>query len=472
MTHPLEYVGPVIDQNTHVSYRSYVTSKMANNLTVSQIDTAITNALNSYSTKSYVDSRDALNATQSYIQAQDNLRVRLSQKDVANGVPALNSVGRMDPARISAPSTQRWPRAFWSPASYPGTPTILSSSTETQVYTCAITNPGYNYKVLVFGSIDGLTSVDGLYPIVSVRVGAGVTGPVVAQGRGIKDSYNYLSIDNFDRVTSGNLGGAQYWEEDTISGSGGVAECNGSSFVWSKSGTNLHSMLYKRLGSDATTDDDYQEISWSCTNPGERTTGPLGTPHYNQVCGRMSADKQSYVGFRMVGPQSLGDNNWLVQCVYAVGGVEDTLGSSVSLIQNSDDVFTSRQGTSSGKRYFQFLRNGTSFLTVQDTGNVTAMGNSNLNWGFKVRAGLKETLGVPVDQCRPASMNWITMNDLAPGVDGSSYGPINLHPVGLQSQSVLSGAQTLTVTVNRSSSLGTVGIYPVDPSLYVVAVPA
>ena len=463
MTQPLEYVGPGVSAANDLSYRAYVTQKMADNLSPESIDAAINEALSPYVTKSYVDTRDALNATQAYIQQQDNLRLKLVQKNANNGVAALDSSGRVAANRISSASMQRYPRAFWSPASYHTSPVLLSSSTETQIYTCGITSPGYNYKILVFGTVDGLSAIDGNYPIVSVRVGAGVAGPVIARGQGITDSYNYWAADSFNRTTSAGLGAGLY-EEVYEGAAQGNVYLDGSSARWDVQGVGFSKHgIFRKIGAGQTTYDDWQELTLQFSRNSEPVTiGGQPGRVYGYL--RMSDDRQQYVYFRAArGSAEYG---------YATSGTEIPIDNWVDTLADTTQ-WNIRAGASSGnKRLFEFRKDGVLLKTWNDTGALSRMGSNNRGWGFGMKPGASEFAGAFYDQQEPARLNWITMNDLVPGADGSSYGPINLKPVNLHSQSVYSGAQTLTITVNRASTASDIALTTFRPTLYVMAVQA
>lgn len=458
----LEYVGPVIDQNTDVSYRAYATQLMTANMTETQINTAITDALASYTNKSYVDTRDALNATQAYIQQQDSLRLKLAQKNINGGVAGLLANGKIDPARATNSAPQRWPRAFWSPAAYHASPVTLSTSTETAVYTCGVTNPGYNYKLLVFGTVDGLSAIDGVQPIVSVRTG-GVSGPVIARGRGISDSYNYWAADGFDRTTVEGLGGSQYWDETWIGNVEGKVYVDGSQARWETAGAGFSKHgIFRKSGTAVETWDDWQTIQFRISREPQSVT-ISGQPGRLYAYGRMNAAKTQYVYFNLMRTE--------LSYGYATSGTEIEV-ASLTLSMSVGDVFTTRFGTASGKRFFQFQKNSdTPMVNLNDSSNLTVMGPNNRGWGWGIKPGASEFGGVFYDQQEPPAIDWITINDLAPGVDGSSYGPINLRPVDPSTQATLSGNQTLTITVNRSSTSGAVSLTTFKPTLYVMAVP-
>lgn len=183
--------------NPDLISRDYAAGLKGTDLTVDQVDTLINSGLSSYATKSYVDAQDALLATKAYIDTQDALRVSLAQKDVANGVAGLDAVSKVNPNRINLPSTQVFNRGPWSPSAYNATPVDLTA--ETTLFTCPVTDPGYPYKLLVFGLMDVRSSVATEYPIIKVRDGS-ISGPVVANGFSLQDSYNLPNVysDNFD----------------------------------------------------------------------------------------------------------------------------------------------------------------------------------------------------------------------------------------------------------------------------------
>jgi hypothetical protein len=81
-----------------------------------------------------------------------------------------------------------------------------ASTTETVLYTEAVSDPGYVYKLLVGGLADVFTTVDGTYPIVRVRAGS-ANGPVIAIGNGSSESYSISPT--FDAAGSGFAGTIQ-----------------------------------------------------------------------------------------------------------------------------------------------------------------------------------------------------------------------------------------------------------------------
>ena len=150
----LQYVGKTVGANPDLVYKDYVGLVKNADLTIAEIDNVINTGLAGYATIGYVDTRDALNATKAYVDAGDALRLHAAQKTIANGVCPLDATGRVPPIRIDAPLTQKWVRGPWTPPAYHAAPVSVATA-ETTLYTCPVTDPGYPYKLVVFGMLDG-----------------------------------------------------------------------------------------------------------------------------------------------------------------------------------------------------------------------------------------------------------------------------------------------------------------------------
>lgn len=144
-------------------------------------------------TTMYVNARDNLYADLPYAQAGDAARVQIANKDAASGVLALGPTGRASPARFTEGTTQSYPQSFWTPTTYNNTVTGIVSDTE--LYPITVSDPGYPYKVLVYGTVEcrcdpvGVVATPGQYVTVMVRQGDPVTGAVVGMGQGGTDAY-------------------------------------------------------------------------------------------------------------------------------------------------------------------------------------------------------------------------------------------------------------------------------------------
>lgn len=198
----LAYVGATQAAARDLVSLAYVNSLLAQNLSQSTVDTMINTAYSGvYVTKAYVDTQDALNATKTFIDAGDATRLKLSAVGTNNSAAPLLANGRIAPARISAASTQRWPKAFYTPAGY-NTAIVTAGGTETQLYPAvSVPDPGYVYKLFVSGLQDVYSNVDGEYAVIRVRVGS-MTGPVIAGAYGLGESYPGGTITQFTTVGS------------------------------------------------------------------------------------------------------------------------------------------------------------------------------------------------------------------------------------------------------------------------------
>ena len=451
-------MGPAPSASTDLATHKYVSDATVYDMAPEDIDPRVAARLVPYATKAYVDDRDSLLATRTYVDAGDATRLKKASKDVANGVPGLDSRGRVNRARINVASAQLFPQGLWTPTY--ASPVTVTGLTESLLFTHDITDPGYDWRPVVFGSLPAVTNTQGVCPVIRVRVGA-IDGPLVAIGYGSADSYNYLGLDNFDRTTSGNLGGDQYWLEHTRSGSGGNGYCDGAKAVWAASGTVPHGRMFQRGGPDAVTVNDYQEVVMSMASA-PVWDGNTQVPGRNRIYGRWSSDFTYYVFFEI--------NLQEVMLGYRRGAAETRLGSIVNLSghggnANSSDVWTGRFGTSSGKRYFQLLRGATSLINYNDTsGAVTAMGADYRHWGIGMEAGWRSAFFLPFDQALPGSVAAVTLNDTVPGEDNNAYAPVPLMPnpgvfgdlLNPSAQTPLTGAQTLYVTLSASVAGATV----------------
>ena len=202
-------------------------------ITQSAVTSLITSGLAPYVPKSYVDTRDALNATQAYVDAGDATRLHLAQINTPNGVAGLDPTGRIAIGRLNVASTQRFPSPFLSPSAYNTTTVSATAPAEVSLYgPITVADPGYTYRLFITGHVVTTTSADGVIPVVRVRAGS-TTGPILAASNGLGElyypqtltsyttagSYTYSipgSMTNFDVIALGGGGSGQL-------GNGGAA---------------------------------------------------------------------------------------------------------------------------------------------------------------------------------------------------------------------------------------------------------
>lgn len=186
----LNYMGAASAGASDLITTAYINALTAANLSQATVDSMVNSGLSPYVLKSYVDTQDALNATKAFIDAGDATRLHLSQIGVNSGVAGLDSGGRVEVSRLTGiGASQRWPKPFVSPAAYQAAAVTANSTTEVQLYTVAVADPGYTYRLLITGTVDASGDTDGQYPVVRVRQGS-ATGQLVAQGRGLAESYS------------------------------------------------------------------------------------------------------------------------------------------------------------------------------------------------------------------------------------------------------------------------------------------
>lgn len=183
-----KYVGPAPSNAADLVDLAYVQSVIAaTNVTQSQVDQVINNGLSGFGDKSYVDQQNALNATPAQVDSGDATRLHVSQLGAVSGVAPLNAYGRVDRSRTPLGSTQRWPAPYYSPSAYQSSIVTLGS-TETALYTYSQPDPGFAYRLLVQGLLEGRTVTDGTPIQARVRLGS-ATGPMIANGYSTSEAY-------------------------------------------------------------------------------------------------------------------------------------------------------------------------------------------------------------------------------------------------------------------------------------------
>lgn len=185
----MQSVGVAPATTLDVVNQGYAKTLLALNISQSAINSLIAAGFAPYVLKTYVNSTTALLATPGYVDTGNATKIHLSQINVNSGVAGLGVGARVSPSRISVASTQRFPKPFWSPASYNAV-AVPASTTEVNVYSCPVSDPGFVYKVFVTGLAQASISLDnGEYPIIRVRVGDVATGQIVAGGYGVGEFY-------------------------------------------------------------------------------------------------------------------------------------------------------------------------------------------------------------------------------------------------------------------------------------------
>lgn len=454
----LNYVGADVSDVDDVSYKDYVDIVKSADPSDAHIDSVIATQLFPYATKSYVDSHDSLLATRAYIDAQDNLRLKLADKGVVNGIVGLDAAARVNQNLIDAPLTQSFLRGPWSPAAYQGANIDGIGTTEATVHTCGVTDPGYAYKLVVFGSYEVTTDTAGDLPTVLVRQGSN-TGPIVAQGHGSTEEFYGYGIDEFERTNATDLGAD--WSITYVfsdPNTGVLATPDGHNASWTAThGTDgpNYARVRRINATDGVPSGDYLHIQFTVNTVNSARLGGVIDMIGRWLPGTSDTDK--YVAFRFI--------NGEVQCLYGNPGDSSAsqLGSNVTCALTAGstyDCFWGVFGTSTVRR-FQVFKNGIMNLNVLDSSNATPLGSTNRRWGFGVGADTNVA---------PATLSNIRMFDPAT----STPTPLSqavIVPVNIGSLSPLTGATTLYVQLVGSAATGKVTATTFMPDLYVQAVP-
>lgn len=450
-------ITPVRDRD--VSTNAYVTSvRGTGSLTQSEIDTLVTTALAPYATTAYVDAADALNATKAQVDTGDSTKLKKSSIDSNDGVAGLDSTGRIPVARVPGTSTQRWPDGPYTPTAYAAATVSATGTTRATIFTHAIADPGYPFKLLISGCFDVRTNTDGDAPVIQVRVGS-TSGPVVASGTGSPAQYRY-GVDTFNRVSPA-LGAG--WEQ-VYSGIGdGHTETSTKAF-WVPSGTSgTRQGFFRKIGDFATTESNYQEVSYRVVDACQ-AGGIIGSPPHNRIYGRVNVSRTTYVAFDMTSTTA--------SLVSGKAGAETTLvAAQTGFAQNANDEILAQFGYYAGtnERRFRLVRNGTVFIDWVDLAQVTTMTTDNRFWGFGHQAGAALLTG----QASPASLDWIALNDPVSvwAADPENYSPAVLTSTSPITQSSLVGNQTLYVTLSATTA-ATVYATTTQPKFHVITIPA
>lgn len=170
---------PITSAAKQVAHLSYVDTVKAQALTQAQVDSRIATNLTGYVTKAYVDQQDATLATADYVNQRDALKVPLTQRGQPNGVATL--VSSLVPAAQLPTVVQRNPRGPASPSGY-NTGSVSTSGTEVTLYTMNITDPGYSYRLMIWGYSEASASDGTTTGLVYARQN-GTAGAILAVGQ-------------------------------------------------------------------------------------------------------------------------------------------------------------------------------------------------------------------------------------------------------------------------------------------------
>ena len=187
----LKFVGGTRGLPNELSTRGYVQNLLAGGLSQTVVNGQVVTRLSEYATKTYVDSRDGTLADSAFIDAADKTRLAKTALNTPGQPFTLDANGQVPVSKIKA-ALQQYPTTTAVGAS-PASVRITTSS-EVNLFSVSVPDPGYPYKLLVTGSVHaGVSTDDFSYPQVSVYRLDGVT---VARGYGIAESYQAPQLDS------------------------------------------------------------------------------------------------------------------------------------------------------------------------------------------------------------------------------------------------------------------------------------
>lgn len=452
----LSYLGPIASVGTDLARKAYLDGiKGSGFLDQEEVDSLISEALEPYADKSYVDLRDSSKTTVAAVDAVDNTKIKVATINTSGGPVGLDAAGRVPVARVPGTSTQRFPAGPYTPLAFLGSTVASTSGNEVTLMTATVTDPGFDYRLLISGQVDCHTNVTGDPPVVRVRAGS-ASGVVLATGLGSTRQYRW-GVDTFDRTAS-NLG--PNWEQSYSNPGAGEMGTNGTSAAWVPgSGGPENIGFFRRVNSFFASDDDYQDVYTKVDSP-PGTPGLFGGEPFLRIYGRVNSGRTAYVAWELT--------NSTASLIYRNGNSEGVLVGPVDWEWQSGDEIVAQFGhfPTATKRRYRLIRNGTTVIDFYETNVLSVISSSHRGWGFGAKAPSTLLFG----QVNPPSLQWIAFNDPAApwSADPENYSPVTLMPTV---NATLTGSTDLYVTL-RAQSTSTVYASSFLPNLHVMAIPA
>lgn len=420
----LSYQGATQASNNDVVTKGYVTSLSSLDLAESTVESLIATGLAPYVTQSYVNTQAALNATPAYIDTADAGLLHLNQINAVNGIAGLDAGGRMPTSVAALTSTQRYPAVMSYPSAY-NSLAVSATTTEMQLYTINVADPGYTYKLFLSGVLDGVAGTDGVGPIIHVRQGSS-TGQLVGVGAGMAEQYVGGVITSFFTAGTFTFTCPAYAATADIAGlSGGGG--GGGNFTQGDD------------GGDTT-------VIWGSTT--------------------LTASGVGNGGGKGTNPQSVAAGNTPAPQTLIYDGVSYVSGTSVAFQQTAT---TPGVGGGGGHQAGLYGKGGGGGVWATAT---WAVHPGDLIHGTVGGGGAAATGGLSGSPGAGAPGGvWINIA----GTSRVPTGPISVQPTALNSQTAITGSTTLYVMVLSAAS-STVAISPantpVTPGICAYPVPA
>jgi hypothetical protein len=424
----LKYVGKSSTGASEVTTQAYVQNLLSGNLTQTQVNNQITTRMADYSTKTYVDSRDALLADSAFIDTADLTRLA---KAVLNqpGYPfTVDENGKIPSSKIpggtlTPTSLQKYPKI-----TAVGTGSGATTTSDTGMFTVTVPDPGYPYRVLVAGTVHGQVASDnGSYAKVSVYRGDDV---LVAVGNGIAESYQTPAL--------GSLAGRMYV--------GVPYTPSYSNAIWTPP------PLFQI---ETTYTSDWQPLTWVGINNDTYTTTMSGTA-YMQAASTMS-------------------NVTLSASVSFDNGELPPDGLSPSTLTPEIRIYSSaKSGPIASSAIPGNLKSTLGTLTATAS-------NISVTKGDLFSVQVKQTIFAPwgkishgsFAQWAPSSSGTSNTLTMTPGLAADlSTGEIPILPTALSTQSPITGPTVLSVRLQSSSGAAVSTASTPTPRLTAIPIPA
>lgn len=460
----LSYKGAALSSSQDVAYRPYAATLKNSDLSTSTVGTLIDAKLASYPSEAVIRGLDNLLVTTSFIDTQDSYRLIKELRAAPSGVAPLDNTGKIPVTHFPVASSQSWNGTPAIPITYNLDPVLLENGDPTTaLYVCDIPDPGYPYRLLVFGQCDTSSTSDFHYPIVNVRVGS-VSGTVIAKGAAAADGVvtHYMG-DDFNRANNNTLG--ETWNV-TYDGEGTGSEIaifnNEALLKVANSPLNkTRSVACQRIDpATKVTGTNYQRITF---NVGSRSGSKL-----------VDTAKQGYPYFRLYMRANDAFTQW---CAFEVGNNEarfvyntgsgERFFSQVTEITKkleweANTTWWAHAGgdwNSVSERLFTLYKmtydGPIKVLEIDDSSFYTVLGPNNRGWGF----GLQNTLFL-IGQTMSPSIDSIYINDMAWPYEPAAILPYNA------SGTTFNGLTTLYVQVTSGSLSAPSGYaFPVSDAL-------
>lgn len=209
------------------------------------------------------------------------------------------------------------------------------------------------------------------------------------------DAVGVVGFDEFDYSSANILPSDKYALSSAGPGNGNYGPNGKGQLVWKPQGFAAREKIYKRTDIPLSTDNGAVTAVWS-----SKIKDPLFSDGYGYLLGRMyNANNDTHIRARV-------DNNTaVIQAL--VAGTVTTIGSGVDVDTDDGDVWEFWYGILSNPYKFWLKQNGSTVLSVEDTGHISQVGADYRMCGVGGRADNY----AGVFQIAPPTLNGWTWKD-------------------------------------------------------------